>query len=117
MTYFVGSTAMNYTALSVIFNSTKGATEATATMGDSGSALFQSLSGLWTLCGTTATVSTLNSSTYNVDQAYFVRLREYSWVLRYDAWKTRYGIALATADSADSDGDGIPLLTRARHPS
>ena len=110
MTYLIGGTAMNYTALNVAFNSNKGGTEAAATMGDSGSALFQSLSGTWTLCGTTTVVSTLNSSSYNVDQAYFVRLHDYSWVLRYDAWKAKYGIAQATADSDDSDGDGIPLL-------
>ncbi|MEI8310832.1 MAG: hypothetical protein WCH98_08760 [Verrucomicrobiota bacterium] len=109
MTYLVGSTSMNYTALSVVFN--KFPTEAAATLGDSGSALFQSLSGTWTLCGTTTVVSTLNSSSYSpADTAYFVRLREYSWVLRYDAWKAKYGLAQATADSDDSDGDGIPLL-------
>ena len=111
MTYTVGSSAMNYTALSVALNSNKGATEATATLGDSGSALFQSLSGTWTLCGVTTVVSTLNSSEYNPsDTTYFVRLREYSWVLRYDAWRAKYGIAQAAADSDDSDGDGIPLL-------
>jgi len=111
MTYTVGGTAMNYTALGVTLNSNKGANEATATLGDSGSALFQSLSGTWTLCGITTVVSTLNSSEYNPsDTTYFVRLRECSWVLRYDAWKAKYGIAQAAADSDDSDGDGIPLL-------
>ena len=111
MTYTVGSTAMNYTALSVSFLSFKGGNEATTALGDSGSALFQSVSGTWTLCGTTTVVSTLNSSEYNpADTAYFVRLREYSWVLRYDAWKAKYGIPQATPDSDDSDGDGIPLL-------
>jgi len=111
MTYLVGSTAMNYSALSVAFNSDQGANEAMTTNGDSGGALFQSFSGIWTLCGTTTVVSTRYSSSYfPADTAYFVRLREYSWVLRYDAWKAHYGIAQATADSADSDGDDIPLL-------
>ena len=114
MTYPVGTLAMNYTALSVAFNSNKGPNEATTAMGDSGSALFQSLSGVWTLVGTTATVTNVlltPSSSYSPgDSAYFVRLREYSWVLRYDAWKAHYGIAQGTADSADSDGDGIALL-------
>ncbi|MCX6968682.1 MAG: hypothetical protein NTV93_00820 [Verrucomicrobia bacterium] len=111
MTYAVGNTTMGYTALSVAFNSSKGPSEATATLGDSGSALFQSSSGTWALSGITTVVSTLNSSKYfPSDTAYFVRLREYSWVLRYDAWKAKYVVAQATADSDDSDGDGIPLL-------
>ena len=111
MAYNVGNTAMSYTALRVVFNSSQGANEATATLGDSGSALFQSSSGTWALSGITTVVSTANSSKYfPSDSTYFVRLREYSWVLRYDAWKEKYSIAAATSDSDDSDGDGIPLL-------
>ena len=109
--YVVGSAPMNYTALTVGFNSNQGVNEAACADGDSGSPLFQSLAGVWTLCGITTVVSTAGSSKYSPsDSTFFVRLREYSWVLRYDAWKAKYSIAAATADSNDSDGDGIPLL-------
>lgn len=111
VSYTVGILTMNYTQLTVSFNSNQDANEAAATEGDSGSALFQSLSGTWTLGGITTVVSTLNSSLYSPsDTIFFVRLRDYSWVLRFDSWKAKYGIAQATADSNDSDGDGVPLL-------
>lgn len=113
LTYTVGPNAMNFTGLSAFFNFDHGKNEAIATNGDSGGALFQFYSA-WTLSGLTVTVSTLNSSSYglnqNSDRTIFVRLREYSWVLRYDAWKAKYSIGAATADSNDADGDGVPLL-------
>ncbi len=120
VSYQVGSESMSFRSLTTDFNSTGGPSEAAATLGDSGSALFQQLSGTWTLSGVTVTVTTDGSSRYDTlplvlgdqfpDITYFVRLRDYSWVLRFDAWKAKYSIAAATPDENDNDADGIPLL-------
>ncbi len=119
LTYSVG-VPMNYLGLRVYFNSNAGASEAAGSVGDSGSALFQNFSGTWTLSGLTTTVSENGSSRYDrntiisgdqsPDRTIFVDLGQYSWVLRYNHWKTHYGIGTSTADDNDSDGDGIPLL-------
>lgn len=112
MTYNVGGVPMNFKALTTSFNSTKGADEAAGTLGDSGSALFQQVGSTWMLTGVTVSVSTNGSSRYAPipDLTYFVRLREYSWVFRFDHWKAHYNILLTTADDDDSDEDGVPLL-------
>lgn len=112
---YTNGISYSYVALSTAFNSNGGSDEATATLGDSGSALFRSFSGSWTLTGITAAIEAsqgANTSSYNpADRTFFIRLRDYSWVLRYDHWKSRYGISNATPDDNDADGDGIPLLT------
>ncbi len=111
LTYNVGGTPMNFKAISTLFNSDQGENEAAGTMGDSGSALFQKVGSTWMLSGITVTVSTLNSSRYTpADATYFVRLREYSWIFRYDHWKSYHSIPLETPDGDDSDEDGVPLL-------
>lgn len=113
-TQTVNSGSGNYTAISASFNSTAGANEAAGTLGDSGSALFQLQSTVWKLSGLTTAVSNPGASRYSFlspDVTYFARLKEYSWILRFDAWKAKHGIAQTTPGTDDSDGDGIPLLT------
>ncbi len=109
ITYTLGPT-FSYSSLATTFDFPPGGNEAAGTLGDSGSGLLQKVGGVWRLAGITTTVTQGNVSATD-DATFFVRLQEYSWVLRYSAWKARYGISASAEDSSDADGDGVPLLT------
>jgi hypothetical protein len=118
--YTHSGTAYSFNLIGCAFNSNRGPNEAAGTNGDSGGPLFIRVGGVWTLAGTAATVSTPDSSRYDKnpflpgDQdshlTAHARLRDYSWVLRFDHWKTKHGIPLAAPDTQDDDADGVPLL-------
>ncbi len=137
-TYDIGAgVPMNYETLPTTFETNKGSSEFQCTMGDSGSGLFQKSGSTWYLSGITTTVSVNGSAFYDRDlgtfgnqgdSSFFVRLKNYAWVLRFDHWKAYYGVSAQTS-SSDSDGDGVPLLleyafgmdptqnSTARHPA
>lgn len=104
--------AWSYPALVLPFDpSPARSNEGYGTTGDSGGGIFQKSGTTWYLTGTITTVSNttqvLSDGTYGT---FAVPLAPYSWLFRYDHWKTHHTIISSTPDTDDSDGDGIPLL-------
>lgn len=108
--------AYRYDALFVNFNRALGAATPHITLGDSGSALFQNIGGVWKVSGlaTSAHTALYDHDTAQAgDQAnssFFVRLAKYSHLLRYENWaKAKLGDP-AAALTADPDKDGCNTL-------
>ena len=105
-----------YDAFRLDFNRNLGASTAHIAFGDSGSALFQKIGGVWKLSGT----DTLAEAAYydydlltpgdQPDSCYFVRLEKYAHLLRYENWaNTKLGSPIA-AEAGDPDHDGLNNL-------
>ncbi len=104
------STGLPFDGLRTLFNA--GSTnEAQITIGDSGSGLFSNIGGVWKLTGLATNVSTANAALYNpVDSSYFIRLKTYAHLLRYENWANlKLGSSTASM-TADADGDGSSNL-------
>ncbi len=108
---FVGY-AYRYDSIFVNFDRTLGASAAQVTLGDSGSAIFQNLSGTWKVSG----LATLAGNAFydhdtvafgdQPETSYFVRLQKYAHLLRYENWaQTKLGDPAADL-TADVDKDG-----------
>ena len=101
------------------------------TLGDSGSALFQQILGVWKLSGLTTSVlqylknaaqydgvldDPLNTNIPNPtlgdqpDAADFVRLEKYAHLLRYENWANLKLGSPTAVTTADTDKDGLPNL-------
>ena len=111
-----------YTALRTHLGVSAGNNEAAAVLYDSGSGIFIESGGVWRLAGITTLVSTDGSSNFSLltpDINYFVRVSSYASDIEaaipdpttFSGWKIDHGLyGTAALDTADDDGDGIPLL-------
>lgn len=117
VSYSVGAGNYSYTGISVFFNSSGGANEATGTLGDSGGGMFVNFNGTWKLAGTAGAVYTSGNyangaSLYSpsASKTVFVRFREIVDLFRFKQWKEARSIPVASADTLDPDKDGIGIL-------
>lgn len=108
----------SYEALRTRFQRSLGANTAHPAWGDSGGALFQNFGGVWKLSGLVASLQSALAQTAcydgntilpgdQPDTAFYVRLRKYAPLLRYENW-AEAKLGSATADpSGDPDRDGL----------
>lgn len=71
--YSFGGFDYSYTSIATILGASTSTTEAALTVYDSGSALFQNISGTWTLVGVAVTVEIDGSSTFATDNPFLTR--------------------------------------------
>lgn len=110
LSFPISNGGSTYEALRTTFATTS-ADRAQITLGDSGCALFQKFGSTWKLSGLGATVSTGYFAYYNPpDYSYFVRLRNYAHLLRYENWANAKLGGPAASPTADPNQDGLNHL-------
>lgn len=105
----------------MLLSSADSQNEAAATLGDSGSGMFQQFgtANTWKLSGLTSAVTTNGQSLYDrnpsapgnqPDTNFFVRVRDSAPLLRYQNWKEAHLGETENAEADDSDSDSVSNL-------